>query len=88
MGRRSSSLSHGFSRAEWSRLAEAILDHATIHQVSRTVETEFGTRYVIDGALETPDGRFPVLRTAWFVRSGSTTPELVTAYPVRRRSQQ
>ena len=79
--------SYGFGRAEWERLAGALLRHAIVNPVLRTVETEFGTRYVIDGALETPDGRFPGVRTVWFLRTGSSAPELVTAYPIGRRSK-
>jgi hypothetical protein len=80
-------LSHGFETFDWERLAEALLRHAIVHPVSSAVETPFGLRYVVDGALESPDGRLPVVRTVWFVRNGRRTPELVTAYPVGRRSQ-
>jgi hypothetical protein len=81
-------LSHGFGRSEWEGLAKALLRHAAVHPASRTVETQFGIRYVIDGALESPDGRRPVVRAIWFVRVDTRTPEPVTAYPVGRRSQQ
>ena len=45
-------------------------------------ETEFGTRYTIEGMLRTPDGRRPLVRVVWFVDKGDNRPRLVTAYPV------
>jgi hypothetical protein len=35
----------------------------------------------VSGALETPDGRNPLVRTVWFVGFDDLRPRLVTAYP-------
>ena len=43
----------------------------------------FGRRYVIEGAMETPDGRNPSVRAVWFVRTGEDVPRFVTAYPLK-----
>lgn len=77
---------HGFSPAEWEALAAALRDHATVHPVVERVATAFGVRYVVEGELLTPDGRTPGVRAVWFVRTGRNVPELVTAYPMKRRS--
>jgi hypothetical protein len=56
------------------------------HPVVEAVETLFGGRYVVEGELPAPDGRAPGVRTIWFVRTDRDVPELVTAYPLKRRS--
>jgi hypothetical protein len=77
---------HGFSPASWEALAAALRLHAVSHPVAEAVETPFGLRYVVEGELPTPDGRAPGVRMVWFVRTGRDVPELVTAYPMKRRS--
>lgn len=71
----------GFSADVWQTLAEALLQHATEHEVAKVETSPFGTRYVIEGELHTPDGRAPLVRVIWFVDNGTGTPRLATAYP-------
>ena len=52
------------------------------NEVVRMKETGFGPRYEIEGALETPDGRRPRVRTVWQVDQGQIAPRLITAYPL------
>ncbi len=35
--------------------------------------------------MQMPDGRTPLVRTIWFLRSEETTPCFVTAYPLKHR---
>jgi len=65
-------------------MASAIREHAERCELVRIVETEYGTRYVVEGELKTPDGRNPVVRIVWFVEKGKSFPHLVTAYPLGR----
>jgi hypothetical protein len=80
-------LSHGFSPDEWETLVRALRNHAVTHRVSSAEDTTFGVRYVVEGQLVAPDGRTPRVRVVWFIRTGGDIPELVTAYPIKRRSQ-
>ena len=48
-------LSFGFSRDRWEEFAKALKAHAASYEVARVVETAYGPRYYVDGALETPD---------------------------------
>ena len=50
---------HGFSVARWEEMATALRRHAAENAVAEVVETAFGVRYVIEGALLTPDGGRP-----------------------------
>jgi hypothetical protein len=76
----------GFTAQSWQVLADALLGHGRQHEVSRQKKTEFGTRYEIDGRLQTPDGRRPRLRTVWQADKGETAPRLITAYPLEEVS--
>jgi hypothetical protein len=78
--------SHGFTPSEWERLATALVAHAAAHGVMESEVTSFGIRYIVEGRLQTPSGRRPIVRVVWFVQKGRDVPELVTAYPMRRRS--
>ena len=75
-------LHFGFSVAEWKELAQALIRHAHDHEVVKREATRFGTRYVVEGNLEVPDGRTPTVRVVWFIARGKANPRLATAYPV------
>lgn len=71
----------GFTIDEWVVLAEALMEHAKAFEVTKTAESRFGIRYVIEGQLQTPDGRNPIIRSVWFIAHEDDTPRFVTAYP-------
>ena len=77
-------LRFGFSPDRWSEFAEALKQQAVTGELTNTVVAPYGIRYQIDGTLETPDGRNPHLRTVWQIDSSSSTPRLITAYPLKR----
>jgi hypothetical protein len=51
------------------------------HAISKKMESAHGRKYIIDGAIETPGGKTPLVRTVWIIDRGSDVPRLVTAYP-------
>ena len=73
----------GFSVDSWETLAEALLHHAADHKVAEVEPSPFGTRYVVDGIMKTPDGRTPNVRSVWFIETGEDLPRFVTAHPLR-----
>lgn len=74
----------GFSLANWGQLATALRRHCLQHEVSKVENTSFGTRYVVEGGLETPINRFPLVRVVWFILNTEQNPRLVTAYPLEQ----
>ncbi len=72
----------GFTIEAWQVLADALLAHAAAHEVASSSEKPGVTNYAIEGMLNTPDGRQPVVRTVWALEAGSQAPRFVTAYPV------
>jgi hypothetical protein len=75
-------LRYGFSAARWWVLADALVHHGSTHEVVKQETTPFGTKYVVEGILLTPDGRTPFIRTVWLIATDTSTPHLITAYPV------
>ena len=76
----------GFSINEWNVLAAALMNHAAAHEIAKTERSPFGTRYVIEGELETPIDREPFVRTVWFVDIDDDVPRFVTAYPINEEN--
>lgn len=72
----------GFSADQWPVLADAVLEHARKNQVSESIPNEHGMKYIIDGKLDSPDQRNPIVRSIWFVENGSELARFVTAYPL------
>lgn len=75
-------LRFGFTADMWETFALALRRHAATHEVARILDSPYGTRYVIEGMLEAPDGRTPEVRSVWFIEFGTSIPRLVTAYPL------
>ena len=80
-------LRFGFKTDDWHVLADALVRHAATHEVAAIEESAFGTRYVVEGPIESPDGRDPAIRVVWFTEKGETRPRLVTAYPCSTERQ-
>jgi hypothetical protein len=76
--------SFGFSRDNWVRLSDALLLHREHGQVTGVETTPYGQKYVVEGTLQSPDGRDPWIRSVWFDDGERLT--FVTAYPARERT--
>lgn len=75
--------SQGLDRDNWGGLAAALRKLAGEWTVASSLASSHGHKYVVEGRLETPAGRFPVVRTIWIKDTGSETPRLVSASPRR-----
>jgi hypothetical protein len=76
-------LGFGFQPEKWTALAEALSTLAQSNPVVVAVDSPYGTRYSVDGELQTPSGRRPRVRTVWILERDSEEPRLITAHPVR-----
>jgi hypothetical protein len=72
----------GFDVNNWQDLADALVRHANDHEVAKVEASPFGTRYVVEGIMAMADGRDAVVRTIWFIDTGTDAPRFVTAYPL------
>jgi hypothetical protein len=75
----------GFRREAWHVLESSLLMHAREGKIVGERVTAYGHHYTLEGPLRTPDGRAPIVRTAWMVGSGEQGPRFLTAHPGRRR---
>ena len=75
----------GFRIEAWEVLAEALREHGRTHDLALVRETGFGPRYVVEGELNTPSGRRPLVRTVWQMDQDSVAPRLISAYPLEAK---
>ena len=74
-------LTAGFTPERWQELATALRNVATRFPVTKSVASPHGSKYILDGELQTPSGRSLRVRTVWIIDVGFVNPRLVTAYP-------
>ena len=74
----------GFRPEAWPVLEASLLEHARSGAVVGGRQTVYGRHYTGEGPLPTPDGRDPIVRTAWMIAWGTRRPRFVTAHPGRR----
>ena len=77
---------YGFRAQEWEILRDSLADHVRHNPVVRREVTSFGTKYVVEGILVSPDKRNPGIRSVWFVRTSEHYVRFVTAYPLKGSS--
>jgi hypothetical protein len=74
-------LSLGFNQDNWRNLALAFCRLAGRAEITKSVETSHGCKYIVEGRIETPGGKSPIVRTVWIIDRGADAPRLVSAYP-------
>jgi hypothetical protein len=70
----------GFNETNISMLEQGLLSIAHSASVQEVVASPHGTKYVLEGMLETPGGTSPHIRTIWILETGEENPRFVTAY--------
>ena len=72
----------GFKVDDWQVLADTLKAVGISNPVTAVVQSSHGTRYTVDGPMQSPDGRMPRVRTVWIVESERLGPRLITAHPL------
>ena len=75
----------GFNAEKWAELAAAFKTHAEQNDVKDYETTPLGIKYIVEGGLETPDGRRPTVKAVWYIDSGGENPRLITAFPGKKK---
>jgi hypothetical protein len=75
-------LSAGFDDANVSALAHGLIEIALSGEVTEVEQTTHGTKYAVEGVLQTPAGGPKAIRTVWIIDEGGESPRFVTAYPL------
>jgi hypothetical protein len=71
----------GFDETNVAALEQGLLSIAQVEAPVEVVQSPYGTKYIIDGFLETPSGTSVKVRTVWVVEARGARPCFVTAYP-------
>jgi hypothetical protein len=71
----------GFDESNIELLERGLLSIAQNQEVNEKVVTPHGTKYVIDGLIQTPIGKAINIRTVWIIDKGKELPRFVTAVP-------
>ncbi len=71
----------GFSPGNWQVLASALRHLTETGEVTKSVECTHGVKYIIDGYIDSPNGKKAKVRTIWIVDRDQDAPRLVTVYP-------
>lgn len=74
--------SFGFNEMTVGMLKDGLLAIAHDEDVLDAQSSEHGVKYVIEGALEAPNGGTLRMRTIWIIDRGQQQARFVTAYPV------
>lgn len=70
----------GFNETNVAILEEGLLSMAQTETVAKIVQSLYGTKYIIEGFLETPSSTSVKVQTVWIVEVDDPRPRFVTAY--------
>lgn len=73
----------GFNEDTVSLLEQELLAIARSQEVTETLSTAHGMKYVITGTINTPVGKTVTILTVWIIDEDQDTPRFVTARPFR-----
>lgn len=80
-------MSFGFVREKWEEVVKSLIHHAEENEISGIKRTIFGTKYIIDGFMKSPDGSLLNVRTVWFIDDDGDSPRFVTAHPLKKEEK-
>ncbi|OGP75365.1 MAG: hypothetical protein A2V86_00975 [Deltaproteobacteria bacterium RBG_16_49_23] len=72
----------GFDATNVDELEQHLIAIAHSEDVREAMPSAHGTKYVVDGIIQAPDGRLVRMRTVWIIDVGEDRPRFVTAYPL------
>lgn len=72
----------GFDESNLDLLEQGLITIAQTQEVKEVFTSPHGTKYTIDGVLQTPINRTVSLRTVWITDKGQDNPRFVTAFPI------
>lgn len=73
---------HGFNETNVDLLEKSLISIANYEDLKDVVRSEHGTKYIIDGSVQTPVGSSIRVRTIWIIEVEQDRPRFVTAYPL------
>ena len=72
----------GLDKTNMDVLRQSLIDIARHGEVREVTTSPYGTKYMVEGSIQTPLGKAVRVRTVWIIDRGQDRPRFVTAYPV------
>lgn len=72
----------GFNETNIHLFEKALSKLAKSQEIADIISSEYGTKYIIDGEINTPSTKVVKVRTIWIIEKGQISPRFVTVYPV------
>jgi hypothetical protein len=72
----------GFDTRNVNVLRQQLLDIALDNEVSEVIPSIYGTKYIIEGILQTSIAGPVRVRTVWIIETEQNHPRLITVYPL------
>lgn len=76
-------LTLGFNKNNAKLLKQELLAIAQTKNIKESISSPYGTKYIIEGFLNTPKKPSIKMRTIWIIETGENIPRFVTAYPIK-----
>ena len=71
----------GFNETNVELLQKEILNLANSNNIEDIEQSDYGTKYILEGAIKTPIGKGVKIKTVWIIEKGKSQPIFITAYP-------
>ena len=72
----------GYFKDNFEDLGITLQTLACSGKVTATETTKFGTKFIVDGVVTTPNGRSVYLTSVWIIKNEEDFPRVVTVYPM------
>lgn len=72
----------GFNETNIDSFVKALRKIAKSEEIKEEIIFEYGTKYILDGRIDSPIGKNVMVRTIWIIEEGQKSPRFVTVYPV------
>lgn len=72
----------GFNETNVFLFERALHTIANSEEIKDTSTSVYGTKYILDGKVNTPSGKTIKFRTIWIIEKGQISPRFITVYPV------
>lgn len=72
----------GFNEENIDFFEQVLLNLAEIYDVKDELKSPYGTKYVIEGEIDTPSGKVTKVVTVWIIEENQQIPRFITVYPL------
>lgn len=72
----------GFDETNVDFFEDSLRSLVEFEDIKEKLFSAYGTKYIIDGKIDAPNGKTVKVRTIWILEKGQKRPRFITIYPV------